>query len=142
MSIINAYGICLYKKENNTIKVLLGKSFFNNKWGFLKGAEEINENKYETAQREFFEECGIFVETKYFEDYFYQKNNKKNIGIFCVNSKNVPRLDRYFSHDRLKDLYQTCENEDVQFFDIKDLPDIKSKQQKIVKEIIALLKTN
>ena len=139
---IKAYGICLYKKEQSITKILLGKAFGKNKWGFLKGGQDGGETPVETAQREFYEESGIFIETKYFENFYLQHNELKDIGIFLVNGKNLPHLERYFKEDELKVQYQTCENEDVVFFDIKKLPPIKSKQKFIIKKVISLLNSN
>lgn len=139
---IKAYGICLYKFDNSSCQILLGKSFGKNKWGFLKGCQEIDETPIQTAQREFYEECGVFVETKYFENFFLQKNESKDIGIFLVNARNLPHIEKYFEDGKLKMQYQTCENEDVVFFDIKTLPPIKSKQKDIIKNVIELLNPN
>jgi ADP-ribose pyrophosphatase YjhB (NUDIX family) len=66
---IKAYGICLYKVENinnkSIIKILLCKSVFSlNNWGCLKGVQDKNESKKQTAKREFFEECSILVSQK------------------------------------------------------------------------------
>lgn len=136
---IKSYGICLYIKQGDSYLILLGKSFNKNKWGFLKGVNEILETPTHTAQREFFEECGIFVETRYFEKYIEQSNEYKDIGIYLVNGLKIPNVSKYFDDVRLKEQYQTCENEDVQFFDINNLPPIKSKQSKLIKEVIEVL---
>jgi 8-oxo-dGTP pyrophosphatase MutT (NUDIX family) len=136
-----SYGICLYVQENGSLKILLGKSFGKNKWGLLKGVKEFGETPKQTAQREFFEESGIFVESVFFGEYFEQINLDKDIGVFLVNGFDVPNLNRYFDKHRLKEVYQTCENEDVKFFDIKMLPPIKSKQKKLITEVIAVLNT-
>ena len=134
-----SYGICLYIKDNGSLKILLGKAFGKDKWGVLKGVQEFGENRIQTAQREFFEESGIFVETRVFEDFIEQINDTKDVGVYLVNGLKVPNLYRYFDGYRLKEQFQTCENEDVQFFDINNLPPIKSKQKKLILEVIAVL---
>lgn len=136
MAQVKAYGICLYIKNNNFCKILLCKARDGNKWGFLKGCQIGNETIKGTAQREFYEESGIFVQTKFFEEYYEQKNKAKDIGIYLANSKNIFNLAQYFENDRLKQRYQTYENEDVRFFNIYDLPKIKSKQKKIIKKVV------
>ncbi|PLY06983.1 MAG: NUDIX hydrolase [Arcobacter sp.] len=136
MEVIKAYGILLYKIEKNCTKILLCKSVKSlDKWGCLKGMQTGKESAKECAKREFKEECGIIVETYLFEDYFYQENKEKNIGIWIINAKKIDNLDKYFIDDKLYDNYLSWENSKVKFFDIKDLPDIKKKQKILVKEI-------
>jgi len=133
---IKAYGICLYKKESKETKILLCKSVSSHsKWGCLKGCMEENETKEQTAIREFYEECSIKVDKKYFETYFEQINDTKDIGIFLVNSKNIDNLENYFDNNKLKFQYLSWENSKVCFFDIKKLPIIKQKQYKIIESI-------
>lgn len=142
MAKVKTYGICLYRQSKESHSVLLGKSFFNDKWGFLKGCIEPFETPRQAAQREFFEESGIFIETRFFEDYLYQENEQKDVGIYLVNAANIQKLEKYFENDCLKEIYQTSENENVKFFDIKKLPKIKSKQSKLIKKVIEVLKSN
>lgn len=141
---IKAYGVCVYKIEQHTIKVLMCKSRQSkSKWGFLKGVAEDFETKEETALREFFEESSIETEKKYFEKYFEQKNPKKDIGIFLVNFNNISFARVLFSKDKLHTRYLSPENTNVEFFDIKKLPPIKTKQTKLTKEVVDyLIKTH
>lgn len=47
-----------------------------------------NETAKECAKREFFEECGIKIETFfYLKIIFFQENDEKDIGIWIVNAK-------------------------------------------------------
>ncbi|MEA3553434.1 MAG: NUDIX domain-containing protein [Campylobacterota bacterium] len=134
---IKAYGICLYKIEPSCVKILLCKSVKSqNRWGFLKGVQDENESKKQTAIREFFEESGIEVEYKYLENYFEQINETKDIGIFLANYENVKKIDHHFINEKLLDHYLCWENSEVKFFDINNIKDIKKKQKNIVKEII------
>lgn len=138
---IKAYGISLYKIEKNSIKVLLCKSVTSkNRWGFLKGGQEKGETNFQTATREFFEESSIHIETKYFEHYFEQKNDKKDIGIYLVNYNNIKGIMKYFTEDILQKKYLSWENKDVKFFSIDELPRIKKKQNRVVQEVIEYLK--
>ena len=141
MEKIKAYGICLYIHKKKDIKVLLCKSVSSlNKWGFLKGVQHDNETQQNTAKREFLEECGIDVSTKYLEDYFEQTNIEKDIGIYLVNGKNIKNLDKFFNNNILLHNYLSWENSKVKFFSITSLPVIKRKQILLSKKIIDFLK--
>lgn len=136
MEAIKAFGILLYKIEKNSIKILLCKSVKSlDKWGCLKGMQITGESDKECAKREFKEECGIIVETYLFEDYFYQENKEKNVGIWIVNAEKISDLDKYFFEDRLYDYFLSWENSKVKFFDINELPNIKKKQSVLIEEI-------
>ena len=138
---IKAYGICLYKVEDTSIKVLLCKSVSSlEKWGFLKGVQENNETNEKTAQREFFEESHIKIPTKLFEKYFEQINKEKDVGIYIVNANNIDNLEIFFTEDTLKSNFLSWENSKVKFFNIDNLPVIKKKQSKLVLEIIDFLR--
>jgi len=138
---IKAYGICLYKKAQGSHKILLCKSIKSkNKWGLLKGGRENAETPKETAVREFQEESSIIVRNNFLEDYFEQKNEKKDIGIYLVNYFNIKGISKYFHHDTLNERYLSWENTEAKFFDIKELPKIKTKQDKLVQEIVDYLK--
>lgn len=136
-----AYGICLYKKEYDTVKILLCKSTLSlKKWGFLKGVRDNLETKQQTAVREFFEESSIEIKLYQLERYFEQINEKKDIGIFLVNYDKIKKINTFFTNDQLNDKYLCIENSEVRFFDVKNLPPIKKKQVNMIKEIINYLK--
>ena len=133
---VKAYGVVPYIVTKNDIKILLCKSVASkDKWGCLKGTKNSNENAYECAKREFFEESSISVEIALFEDYFEQINIDKDIGIWLVNAKNIDNLEKYFSDDSLKNSYLSWENSKVKFFSLNNLPRIKNKQVNLIKEI-------
>jgi len=135
-----AYGICIYKKNKNSIKILLCKSTMSNtKWGTIKGGMEAGETKEQTAIREFQEESSILVNKDLFEKYFEQINNEKDIGVYLVNYNNIKNIDKYFDNEMLKKEYLNWENSKITFFDINDLPTIKQKQYKMVDNIIQYL---
>ena len=73
------------------------------------------------------------------EDFFIQKNELKNIGIYLVNSDKILDLNHYFNNGVLYSKYLSLENTDVKFFDITDLPLIKKKQKYLTQEIITHL---
>ncbi len=136
MQQVKAYGVLVYKIEKSTIKVLLCKSVKSlNKWGCLKGIQTSNESSKECARREFKEESGINVDSSSFENYFFQNNKEKYIGIWLVNSNNIDKLNKYFYEDNLHDNFLSWENSKVKFFDINNLPSIKSKQNFLVDNI-------
>lgn len=105
------------------------------KWGLLKGVAQDNELPERTAQREFYEESSILVQIYDYEKYFEQKNSTKDIGIWLVNTTNVPHYDKFFYNNSLHPNYLSWENSKAKFFNIKKLPFIKKKQTKILKEI-------
>ena len=136
MEKIKAYGILLYTMNKKGTKVLLCKSVKSlNKWGCLKGMQDGSETAKECAKREFFEECSIKVETYLFEDYFYQENDEKDIGIWIVNANKVKDIENYFLDDKLYDNYLSWENSKVKFFDINELPIIRKKQIQLIEDI-------
>jgi len=140
---IKAYGVCVYKKIKNGYEVLLCKSVKSeHKWGFLKGVQISDETPEQTALREFIEESSIKIDIKYFEDYFYQENETKDIGIYIYNSKNIPNLDKYFQDNQLKKQYLSSENSEVRFFNINNIPPIKTKQTQLIKKVIGILTPN
>ncbi|MFA6789208.1 MAG: NUDIX domain-containing protein [Arcobacteraceae bacterium] len=141
MSKSKAYGICIYKIKNKTIKILLCKSINSQeKWGFLKGITLKYEQHKRCAQREFFEESSIFVRMENYEEYFEQINPTKDVGIWLVNYEKVEHIDDYFLDDVLGSNYLSKENSEVKFFDIENLPKIRTKQLKIAKDLKSFLK--
>lgn len=137
MNKIKAYGVCVYKKYKNSYKILLCKSVLSyEKWGFLKGGEYENETKKQTAIREFTEESSIPIKESMLEEYFFQKNNDKDIGIYLINAVNIKNLDKYFFDCTLNSRYLSLENSKVKFFDIDKLPKIKKKQIYIMQNIL------
>jgi ADP-ribose pyrophosphatase YjhB (NUDIX family) len=133
---IKAYGIVPYLVLKKDIKILLCKSVASKeRWGCLKGLKEKNENAYECAQRELFEESGIQVEQGLFEEYFEQINIGKDIGIWLVNASNIENIEEMFIDDKLKNNYLSWENTKVKFFSLTELPEIKEKQVTLVHEI-------
>lgn len=134
------YGICLYILENNSVKILLCKSSSDrhHKWGFVKGSVDKGESPKNAAKREFYEESGIKISIKHFEDYFEQFNDKKDIGIWLVNVNNMTHhLSKYFDEELvLKPQYLCIENSEIRFFDIDNLPAIKDKQKFIALQVI------
>lgn len=141
MSLEKAYGICLYKKHKSSYKILLCQSIDNlEKWGFLKGTKRDKETPRKTAIREFTEESSIKINGKNLEDFFYQKNKKKDVGIFMLDGSTIKDLDGYFDGDKLKTKYICGENAQVRFFDIRELPNIKTKQLLLMEKVISVIK--
>jgi len=139
---VKAFGICLYKKSKESVKVLLCKSVNSkDRWGFLKGVALENEIPEETAIREFYEESSIKVNCQDLELLFMQKNEFKNIGIYLLNYDNLKDINKYFKENKLYSQYLSSENSDVEFFDIQKLPQIKKKQKYLTQNIIKNLTT-
>ena len=138
---VKAFGICLYKYNNAKIEILLCKAVSSlNKWGCLKGVLDKSESNQQCAQREFLEESGIYVNILDFEEYFEQHNEEKDIGIWLVNYEKVPNVESYFENDQLLDKHLCCENSTVKFFNLNNLPDIRSKQSSLVAYITDFLR--
>jgi ADP-ribose pyrophosphatase YjhB (NUDIX family) len=138
-----AYGVVPYLVSQNDIKILLCKSVLSkDKWGCLKGMKEKDENAYECAQRELFEESSIKVEIGLFENYFEQVNLEKDIGIWLVNASNIEGLDEMFFEDKLKSNYLSWENSKVKFFSLDKLPSIRKKQINLINDIKNFLENN
>ncbi len=57
-----------------------------------------------------------------------------------VNYNNVEEIEDYFFDDVLGSNFLSKENSKVKFFDLDNLPKIRAKQEKIVKEIRAFLR--
>jgi ADP-ribose pyrophosphatase YjhB (NUDIX family) len=147
MSKIKAYGICLYKLEKHrnkiVVKILLCKSVSSlNKWGCIKGVQETNETKKQTAIREFYEECHIKVPVKLLTQYFEQINITKDIGIYLLNASKIKNIKHYFIKDTLQSNFLSWENSKIKFFDITKLPQIKKKQEQIINNIVKYLAKN
>lgn len=139
---IKAYGVLPYLVEKNDIKILLCKSVMSkDKWGCLKGLKEKNETAFECAKREFYEESSISIDIALFEDYFEQINLEKDIGIWLVNASNIEDMNDKIVDYKLKSNYLSWENSKVKFFSLDDLPSIRKKQQKLIKEVKDFLKS-
>ncbi len=141
MKKLRAYGIALYKKDQYTTKLLLCKSILStSRWGFLKGVvDENDQTPKQTAQREFQEESGIFINQDLLNKYFYQENDEKDIGIYLVDATRLDYINKYFKNDILLKKYLCSENSEVKFFDISSLPLFKKKQQRLLKDICKYL---
>lgn len=136
MKKIKAYGVLPYKIEDNKVKILLCKSVKSfDRWGCLKGMQDGTESSKECAKREFFEESSIKIETYLFEEYFYQENEEKDIGIWIINTDKVENIDSFFKNEVLYDHLLSWENSKVKFFDLDELPKIKKKQKKLLAQI-------
>ena len=72
-------GIVPYKEENSKIKFLLIQHKKGKHWGFPKGHPEPEESRWETAQRELFEEVGLKIvkckEERFNEHYSFAFDN-------------------------------------------------------------------
>ena len=81
----NSYGLVPYRFINNKVYIYVNKTSRFSDWNFFKGKIEEGETIEDCAQREFYEESGVKIKKKYFEDYFYQTTKRKGIGIFLVD---------------------------------------------------------
>jgi len=131
-----AYGLCVYKIKKKSIKVLLCKGIQSKEaWGFLKGVTLKEESAENCAQREVQEESSIYVKKIYFEEYFEQLNEEKDIGIWLVNYDNLKNIDEKFVNEKLLNNHLSWENQKVKFFALEELPLIREKQEYLMKDI-------
>ena len=84
-----SYGVCPYRITNDSIEIMLVQSTGHEEWGFIKGKIDKGESIPECAKRECSEETNIGFDINNLEDYFYQVNSKKNIGIFLIDVNNL-----------------------------------------------------
>ena len=79
-------GALVYRKEQDTIKLLLLKHRFGGHWSFPKGHVEAGEKEYETALREVREETGLVIRLqsgfRQAVEYFPKPNVKKQVVYF------------------------------------------------------------
>ena len=81
-----SYGMIPYLIENGNVKILLSSvSPRDKEWGFVKGKIERLETLKECAVREVYEEIGIRVDEEDLEEMLFQKNKRKDIGLFYVD---------------------------------------------------------
>jgi len=136
-----SFGICLYKKSKDNIKILLGSSpLTKNKWGLLKGKLEPEEKRKDAAIREFYEESGIKILKIDLENYFYQKNKYKDIGIWTSNFYKISEYDKNKFYKDYLNFENKKENAEIKWFDIENLPLLYNNQSRIIKKIIEKLK--
>ena len=128
-----SYGLIPYLIENDSIKVLLSSTSPKDKeWGFVKGKIENNESLEECAIREVSEEIGIKVDENDLEEMLYQKNKRKDIGLFYVNWEKYKHLNFIIDHT---ELYK------VQWFSMSDLEKYKITVYKNQHDILCAVKT-
>jgi len=84
MAKIKSFGICPYIIKENSVFILMNKTSKKSNWNFFKGKLEI-EGVIDCAIREFEEETGVKIKENDLEEFFFQKNKKKDIGIFLVD---------------------------------------------------------
>ena len=124
-----SYGISPYFVKNKKIYILLNKTSYVSDWNFFKGKIEGEETKIQCAIREFCEEARFDFSDYRLEDYFEQKNKRKDIGIFLVQVEE--KMDFYFDRKEIFE-YEWVELDT----DIKLSPN----QQKIYNDIFLFLK--
>jgi 8-oxo-dGTP pyrophosphatase MutT (NUDIX family) len=116
-----SYGICPYSIMNGYFYVLLNKTSEESFFNFFKGKIEKGETMQQCAQREFFEETGINVDIKDFEEHYYQKSSRKDVGIFLVDWAKYQHLPFHFQEKeiwsatwvRLKDIETSKNQQDI-----------------------------
>ena len=128
MSKAHSYGVCPYKIEDYSTKILMVRATGRGDWGFIKGKIDKGESERECARRECKEETNISVSIEHFEDYIYCTNKQKNIGIFLVDDTNIN-----INLNEVK--LEPKELSSIKWFDINDNIKVQTNQKKILDEI-------
>jgi len=82
----NSYGIIPYLFKPKGVYILMYKTSKKSKnWNFIKGKPDGKETIEETVKREVFEEIGVKVYKKDFENYYFHTSSKKDIGLYMIN---------------------------------------------------------
>jgi 8-oxo-dGTP pyrophosphatase MutT (NUDIX family) len=82
-----SYGICPYQVKDEHIYILLIRAKGHDEWGFIKGhKEEFDISAKHTALRESTEETNISFDIKDLEDFYLQKNKRKDVGIYTIKA--------------------------------------------------------
>lgn len=119
-----SYGTCPYRIKDGKIQILLIQPKGHIEWGFAKGKIDENETKEQCAIRETQEEIGLYFNN--LENYFEQKNKRKDIGIYLCSFKNKS----------LKNIkLQKGEVHRVKFFDLYSDIEIYKNQSGILEDI-------
>ena len=121
-----SYGVCPYRIKNNKVQILLIQPKGHTEWGFIKGKIEEGETIAECAKRETFEETRIDININNLENYFEQKNKRKDVGIYLINTKTL----------NLKNIkLQKGEVHRIKFFDLESDISINKNQSLILQNI-------
>lgn len=121
-----SYGIIPYKFDNRGVSILLAKTSKNSEYGFIKGKIDFNETPKECTVREVFEEIGVKINIDDLEEFVFQRNPKKDIGLFFIN------WEKYLN---LKFKLAPKEIHSINWFSLSELPSISKNQKKIVTDI-------
>lgn len=121
-----SYGVCPYKIKKGKVQILLIQPKGHTEWGFIKGKIELDETITECAKRETLEETNIDILINNLEDYFEQKNKRKDVGIFLINTKTL----------NLKSIkLQKGEVHRIKFFDLESDILVNKNQAEILESI-------
>src|SRR5574344_72725 len=121
-----SYGIIPYRFDNHGVSILLAKTSKNSEYGFIKGKIDFNETPKECTVREVFEEIGVRINIDDLEEFVFQRNPKKDIGLFFIN------WEKYLN---LKFKLAPKEIHSINWFSLNKIPSISKNQKKIVTDI-------
>ena len=121
-----SYGIIPYKFDNYGVSILLAKTSKNSEYGFIKGKIDFNETPKECTVREVFEEIGVKINIDDLEEFVFQRNPKKDIGLFFIN------WEKYLN---IKFKLAPKEIHSINWFSLNKIPSISKNQKKIVTDI-------
>ena len=122
-----SYGVCPYLIHEDNVYIMLIQPKGHKEYGFSKGKIELGETIEDCAIRELFEETGIIVKEEHLENYFEQKNRRKDIGVFLVDINNLDL------NNKLNLRSSECFK--IKFFNILDEIPINNNQKIILSQI-------
>ena len=124
-----SYGICPFYIKDRKIFILINKTSEVSYWNFFKGKIEGSETKEECSIRELCEEARYDFSDYKLDDYFEQKNRRKDVGIFLIQI------------DKPVDIY--IDRKEIYSYEWKELTSdiiFSRNQQKIYNKIFLFLK--
>jgi 8-oxo-dGTP pyrophosphatase MutT (NUDIX family) len=123
-----SYGIIPYLFNKGGISIMASKcSKKSDVYSFIKGKIDYGETEKECCKREVKEEIGIDIDTYDLEDLFFQKNPKKDVGLYLIN------WDKYSKYEFQLD---TSEIYSLEWFNIRELPNIAKNQRLILTDLL------
>ena len=123
--------------ENEKGQVLLGRRTDNHQWTYAGGSLEIDETVEEAAKRELREEMGLIAE----ELEFFMINSGPEAHYIYPNGDEVTNVEIIYICRKYHGTIKAQEEEigDLQFFDVKDIPeDISEPIRPVFREYIKM----
>ena len=136
-------GILLYKKPSDVLLVHPGGPYYTNSdmWVIPKGEIEPDEDKFEAAKRELFEETGIILDSKTIYLGEFKQSEYKSIFIWAAEQDFNPKdmIINYIEIDFCGKQIIIPEIDKAKWFDINEAKEKIHKGQKQVLDKLELI---